>query len=72
MPLSHPMPTCNKQVQSHCISPDRQCPAYKDLYPYRQFDRLLVLQQYFLLEVAGIDGGLLIFIKLILDIFDSD
>ena len=41
-------------------------------YPDGQFDVEFVGKYYFFFEIAGIDGGVLILIELVVDVFERD
>jgi len=49
------------------ISTAQPCPTSIQAYPNGQFDALVVFESDFLLEVAGVDGGLLVVVELVVD-----
>lgn len=54
----------SKLEQSRCIFPDQPYPTSTLAYPYCKAHSLAVLERDVLFEVAGVDGGFLIFVEL--------
>lgn len=55
----------NRQERWHCTFPARQCPEFPKKYPDSQLDVFVVGEGECLIEIACIDRGLLLLIKLV-------